>query len=323
MANKKKAAKSTQGANDLKNLPPDRRSAQSLRRGKRWLAASLLLIPTIIGITIAIALTAVMPAIIGILLGALLYSNTHVVLEWESAIVLRFGRFHHVQESGMFFTIPLIDFIGAYVDRRLIATTFKAERTLTADSVPVNVDAVLFWMVWDAKSACTEVHNYRDAVYWAAQTALRDAIGSISIAELSTRRKALDEEIKQALVAKTENWGVTITSVEMRDIVIPEALQDALSKEAQAERERSARVTLAEAEEDISEMFVRAAQNYGDEGSALHLRAMNMLYDGVKEHGGLVLVPNSLADSFSRAAMATTSEAPVENAAEGAGRSAR
>ena len=153
-------------------------------------------------------------------------------------------------------------------------------------------------MVWDPKSACVEVANYRDAVFWVAQTTLRDAIGNVSIAELSTRRKMLDDQIKEALVAKTETWGITVISVEMRDIIIPEGLQDALSREAQAERERSARITLAEVEEDISEMFVRAARNYEEEESALRLRAMNMAYDGFKEKGGLVLLPNSLVEAF-------------------------
>lgn len=190
-----------------------------------------------------------------------------------------------LQGPGLFFTVPFIEFVASYVDQRLNATTFNAERALTADCVPVDVDAVLFWMVWDPKSACTEVKNYYDAVFWAAQTTLRDAIGSIDIAELSTRRKALDEEIKAELVQKTETWGVTVVSVEIRDIVIPTELQDALSKEAQAERERNARVTLAEAEEDVSEMFVRATRNYKAEDGAVQLRAMNMLYDGVKEKG--------------------------------------
>ena len=281
-----------------KGVPFDRQRESPLKWGIAIFKGALLVAPIAVGAVCAVASANAWPLVIGILVGFVLFANTYVVLEWEAAVVLRLGRLERIQGPGLFFTVPFIEFVASYVDQRLNATTFNAERALTADCVPVDVDAVLFWMVWDPKSACTEVKNYYDAVFWAAQTTLRDAIGSIDIAELSTRRKALDEEIKAELVQKTETWGVTVVSVEIRDIVIPTELQDALSKEAQAERERNARVTLAEAEEDVSEMFVRATRNYKAEDGAVQLRAMNMLYDGVKEKGGLVLVPTSLADAF-------------------------
>lgn len=300
MAHKKREKERKRGfkGQGLESIAADKRSEQTLKRGVVLFRSGLLTVPIVVGAALSVVLWHIAPIAIGIVAGLLLFANAYVVLEWESAVVMRLGRLQRIEGPGLFFTIPFIEFVGAYVDQRLTATTFRAEKTLSADCMPVDVDAVLFWMVWDPKSACTEVKNYRDAVYWAAQTTLRDAIGTISISELSTRRKALDEEIKSALISKTETWGITVVSVEMRDIIIPDDLQDALSKEAQAERERNARVTLAEAEEDISEMFVRASKNYDEAEGAVQLRAMNMLYDGMKEKGGLVLIPNSLADAF-------------------------
>lgn len=300
MAHKKREKERKRGfkGQGLESIAADKRSEQTLKRGVVLFRSGLLTVPIVVGAALSVVLWHIAPIAIGIVAGLLLSANAYVVLEWESAVVMRLGRLQRIEGPGLFFTIPFIEFVGAYVDQRLTATTFRAEKTLSADCMPVDVDAVLFWMVWDPKSACTEVKNYRDAVYWAAQTTLRDAIGTISISELSTRRKALDEEIKSALISKTETWGITVVSVEMRDIIIPDDLQDALSKEAQAERERNARVTLAEAEEDISEMFVRASKNYDEAEGAVQLRAMNMLYDGMKEKGGLVLIPNSLADAF-------------------------
>ena len=238
------------------------------------------------------------PVVVGALASAVLFSCMHVVLEWERSVVLRFGKFNRVAGPGLIFMIPLVEYSAATVDMRMRSTAFKAEHVLTADLVPVNVDAVLFWTVWDAGKACSEVKNYVRLVYWAAQTTLRDVMGAVNIAQLSTRREQIDREVADILERKTNEWGITVVSVEIRDIVIPTELQDALSKEAQAERERNARVTLAEAEEDVSEMFVRATRNYKAEDGAVQLRAMNMLYDGVKEKGGLVLVPTSLADAF-------------------------
>ncbi len=194
--------------------------------------------------------------------------------------------------------IPLVEYAAIHVDQRIKTTSFSAEAALTADLVPVDVDAILFWMVWDAEKACLEVDNYPKAVLWSAQTAMRDAIGLLNLAEISLRRKQLDRELEEALGKKCEQWGITVLSVEIRDIMIPHELQDALSKEAQAERERNARIILAEVEKDISEMYVEAAQVYEQNAKAMHLRAMNLAYDSAKDGKGMLLVPSSLADSF-------------------------
>ena len=179
-----------------------------------------------------------------------------------------------------------------------MTSAFSAEAALTADLVPVDVDAIIFWLVWDAKKACLEVANYPKAVLWSAQTALRDAIGQVNLADLSLRRKQIDHELQQVLGGKCEEWGITVISVEIRDIAVPHELQDALSKEAQAERERNARVILAEVEKDISEMFVEAAQVYEENPKALQLRAMNLAYEGTRDGKGVLLAPSSLADGF-------------------------
>lgn len=295
---KKKGKNKPQAVADSSIPMTSRQSGRPLQIGLVLFRTALVALPILVGLALWGAGADWPWALGGVVAGLLLLANVHVVLEWEAAVVLRFGKLSRIKGPGVFLTVPFVDFVATYVDQRLTATTFRAEKALTADCVPVDVDAVLFWMVWDPKSACTEVKNYCEAVFWAAQTTLRDAIGTIDIAELSTRRKNLDEEIKDLLVQKTETWGVTVVSVEIRDIVIPKDLQDALSKEAQAERERNARVTLAEAEEDVSEMFVRASRNYKTEEGAMQLRAMNMLYDGVKEKGGLVLVPTGLTEAF-------------------------
>lgn len=179
-----------------------------------------------------------------------------------------------------------------------MTSSFSAEAALTADLVPIDVDAVLFWMVWDAKKACLEVENYPKAVLWSAQTAMRDAIGQLNLADISMRRKQIDRELEEALAQKCENWGVTVLSVEIRDIMIPHELQDALSKEAQAEREKNARVILAEIEKDISEMYVEAAETYEKSEKAMQLRAMNLAYEGAKDGKGILLLPSALAEGF-------------------------
>ena len=184
------------------------------------------------------------------------------------------------------------------IDHRVMTSSFSAEAALTADLVPVDVDAILFWMVWDAEKACLEVENYPKAVLWSAQTAMRDAIGQLNLAGLSMRRKQIDRELQEVMGAKCEQWGITVMSVEIRDIMVPRGLQDALSKEAQAERERNARVILAEVEKDISEMFVEAAEVYDKNPKAMQLRAMNLAYEGAKDGKGILLAPSSLADGF-------------------------
>jgi regulator of protease activity HflC (stomatin/prohibitin superfamily) len=243
-------------------------------------------------------------AIFVALAAALLALNSvHISMDWERCVIMRFGKLARVAGPGLFFTIPLVEFIAARVDQRTVATPFGAEETLTADLVPVDVDAVLFWMVWDPQKACTEVEDYPRAVSWIAQTTMRNAVGSLSLAELATRRDQLDHELQAIIAQKTEAWGITIISVEIRDILIPKELQDAMSKEAQAERERNARVILAEIEQDISEMFAGASAVYSKDELALQLRTMSLVYESVKDgNGGVVVLPSSFGDSFNSSA---------------------
>lgn len=236
--------------------------------------------------------------ILGILLAAVLFLSTRVVLEWERAVVLRLGRFHKVAGPGLVFIRPLCDSITSVVDMRMRSTAFKAEHVLTADLVPVNVDAVLFWTVWDAEKACVEVKSYERLVFWVAQTTLRDVMGAVGIAQLSTRRTQIDAEVQSILETKTNEWGITVTAVEIRDIEVPDDLQEALSAEARAEQERSARMILAEVEKDISELYVDAAETYGDKDAALQLRAMSAVSESVKERGGMVVIPSALSEAF-------------------------
>lgn len=224
--------------------------------------------------------------------------SIRIAPQWERAVILRLGNFCRVAGPGLYFVIPAIENVTAYVDQRMIVTPFTAEEALTADLVPLDIDAVLFWMVWNPKDACIEVEDYTSAVWWSAQTALRDAVGRINLAEVATRREQLDSEIKDILEAKTRTWGITVLSVEIRDIAIPKELQDSMSKEAQAERERNARLLLAEVEKDISEMFVEAAAVYDQNDKALQLRTMNLIYESVKEKGGLVIAPSAFGEAF-------------------------
>ncbi len=238
------------------------------------------------------------PVLLGLLAALVLFSCTHVVLEWERAVVLRFGKFHRVAGPGLVFMLPVVDSVTATVDMRMRSTAFKAEHVLTADLVPVDVDAVLFWTVWDAEKACSEVKNYVRLVYWVAQTTLRDVMGAVTIAQLSTRRTQIDKEVADILEQKTNEYGITVLSVEIRDIEVPDDLQEALSAEARAERESNARVMLAEVEKEVSEMFVEAAETYGNKDAALQLRAMSFVADSVKEKGGMVVIPSALSEAF-------------------------
>jgi regulator of protease activity HflC (stomatin/prohibitin superfamily) len=236
--------------------------------------------------------------IIGLPLGLLLMQSPKVAKQWEKAVVLRLGRYVGLRGPGLFWIVPLIDSVSAWVDQRIITTSFAAEQTLTSDTVPVNVDAVLFWMVYDPEKAALEVQDYPQAVSWAAQTALRDIIGRTSLSELLRGRERIEGELQQLIDERSNPWGVTVQSVEMRDVVIPETLQDAMSREAQASREKQARIILGEAEVEIAHMFEQAAASYKDNPTALHLRAMNMLYEGLKEKGALMLVPSTAVESM-------------------------
>ena len=223
--------------------------------------------------------------------------SVRVAPQWERVVVLRLGKFSRVAGPGPYFVIPIIEHVAARVDQRIITTAFVAEEALTADLVPLDIDAVLFWMVWNPKDACVEVEDYSSAIWWAAQTALRDAVGRINLAEVATRRAQIDHEVKEILDEKTRTWGITVVSVEIRDIAIPPDLQDAMSKEAQAERERND-LLLAEIEKDISEMFVEAAEVYEGSDKALQLRTMSLIYESVKDKGGLVIAPSAFGEAF-------------------------
>ena len=230
--------------------------------------------------------------------GFVLATSVRVAPHWERVAILRFGKFNRIAGPGLYCCIPFAEYAAIHVDQRIMTASFSAEAALTADLVPVDVDAILFWMVWDAEKACLEVENYPKAVLRSAQTAMRDVIGQLNLADISLRRKQIDRDLEDILGKKCEQWGVTVMSVEIRDIMIPKELQDALSKEAQAERERNARIILAEAEKDISEMFVEAAEVYDRNPRAMKLRAMNLAYEGAKDSKGVLLAPSALADGF-------------------------
>jgi len=223
--------------------------------------------------------------------------------QWEKAVVLRFGKFSGLKGPGRFWIIPIVDAIPRWIDHRVMVTPFNAEKTLTKDTVPVDVDAVLFWMVWDAEKAALEVEDYRSAIAWAAQTALREIIGQMELADILVGRAKMDADLQKIIDTRTTPWGVTVQSVEIRDVIIPEALEDTMSRQAQAERERQARVILGESEEQIAQSFRRASQAYADNPTALHLRAMNMLFEGLKEKGAMIIVPSSAVDTMNLGGM--------------------
>jgi regulator of protease activity HflC (stomatin/prohibitin superfamily) len=231
-------------------------------------------------------------------IGVIAALSPRVAQQWERAVVLRLGRFVGLRGPGLFWIVPFIDVIARSIDQRMITTAFAAEQTLTSDTVPVNVDAVLFWVVHDPEKAALEVQNYPVAVSWAAQTALRDIIGRTSLADLLRGREKIEQDLQALIDQRSTPWGVSVQAVEMRDIVIPSSLQEAMSREAQAAREKQARIILGEAEVEIAKSFETAAQAYRDNPTALHLRAMNMLYEGLKEKGALMLIPSTAVESM-------------------------
>lgn len=271
---------------------------------------------TIFGIFVAITILGaiwmdgrVPDALIGLFVVAMMLVGTYILFalkvasQWEKAVVLRFGKFHALRGPGIFWIVPIVDTIPSWIDHRVMVTPFSAEKTLTKDTVPVDVDAVLFWVVWDAEKAALEVKDYQTAIAWAAQTALRDIIGRMMLADILVGRSSIDEELQHIIDERTTPWGVTVNSVEIRDIVIPRDLEDAMSRQAQAERERQARVILGESEKQIAASFAEASQAYVDNPTALHLRAMNMLFEGLKEKGAMVIVPSSAVDTMNLGAM--------------------
>lgn len=221
-----------------------------------------------------------------------------VASQWEKAVLLRLGKFNGLKGPGLFWIIPIIDAAVMWIDHRVAVTSFSAEKTLTKDTVPVDVDAVLFWVVWDAEKAALEVTDYNAAISWAAQTALREIIGQMTLADILVGRAKMDAELQKIIDERTTPWGVTVQSVEIRDVVIPQVLEDAMSRQAQAERERQARVILGESEMQIAASFAEASKAYINNPTALHLRAMNMLFEGLKEKGALVIVPSSAVDTM-------------------------
>ncbi len=235
---------------------------------------------------------------VGGLVGLYILFAIKVANQWEKAIVLRFGKFQRLAGPGLFWVIPIVDSIPAWIDHRVMVTPFTAERTLTKDTVPVDVDAVLFWVVWDAEKAALEVEDYDEAISWASQTALREIIGQMDLAHILVGRAKMDQELQKIIDERTTPWGITVQSVEIRDIVIPEALEDAMSRQAQAERERQARVILGESERQIAKSFLEAARTYEGDVTALHLRAMNMLFEGLKEKGALIIVPSTAVETM-------------------------
>jgi len=237
------------------------------------------------------------------IIGVLAALSPRVAQQWERAVVLRLGRFIGLQGPGLFWIVPFIDVVARSIDQRMITTAFAAEQTLTSDTVPVNVDAVLFWVVHDPEKAALEVQNYPAAVSWAAQTGLRDIIGRTSLADLLRGREKIEQELQLLIDQRSTPWGITVQAVEMRDIVIPSSLQDAMSREAQASREKQARIILGEAEVEIAKSFETAAKAYQNNPTALHLRAMNMLYEGLKEKGSMIIVPSTAVESMSLGAL--------------------
>jgi len=224
--------------------------------------------------------------------------SIQVARQWEKAVVLRLGKFHKLKGPGLFWVFAIFDSITTWIYQRVMVTPFSAEKTLTRDTVPVNVDAVLFWVVWDAEKAAMEVENYRNAIAWASQTALREIIGQMTLADILVGRAKMDADLQKIIDERTTPWGITVQSVEIRDVIIPSDLEDAMSRQAQAERERQARVILGESEMQIASSFAEASQAYVENPTALHLRAMNMLFEGLKEKGALVIVPSSAVDTM-------------------------
>lgn len=279
---------------------------QAPRRNPNGIAVLMLFV--FIGAAIAAAMGAdalgqpegvsVITLIVVMLPGLYCLMALQVAREWEKAVVLRAGKFIGLRGPGLFWIIPVVDTIPMWIDHRVMVTPFNAEKTLTKDTVPVDVDAVLFWVVWDAKKAALEVADYRSAITWAAQTALRDILGKMMLADILIGRDSIDLQLQKIIDERTTPWGVSASSVEIRDIIIPPDLEDAMSRQAQAERERQARVILGESEEQIAGSFARAALSYEGNPTALHLRAMNMLFEGLKQKGALVIVPSSAVDTM-------------------------
>jgi regulator of protease activity HflC (stomatin/prohibitin superfamily) len=276
------------------NLPTRRASGG----GANFLATLALAVPTALGAAATFALHSPLALIGGAAVGLVAAMSPKIARQWERAVVLRMGKYVGLKGPGVFSVIPFVDNIAAWIDQRTVTTSFAAEQTLTADTVPVNVDAVLFWTVHDPEKAALEVQDYVQAVSWAAQTALRDIIGRTSLTELLRGRERIEAELQALIDVRSTPWGVTVHSVEMRDVVIPAVLQDAMSREAQAAREKQARIILGQAEVEIAQLFAQASEAYAKNPTALQLRQMNILYEALKQKGGMMVIPSSIVDSM-------------------------
>src|SRR6202023_3013706 len=262
------------------------------------IALLLFFISLLLGIAVSQAVHHPAPAIFGGLVGVYFLFAIKVVRQWEKVAVLRLGRYVGLRGPGLFHIVPIIETLSPYVDQRVRVANVSAESTLTRDTVPVNVDAIVFWLVWNAEKSILEVENFSDAVNMSAQTALRESIGRHELAQMITERESIGQQLQLILDAKTNPWGITIQSVEIRDVRIPQALENAMSQQAQAERERQARLILGDAETQVSIKFAEAARIYGDNPGALHLRAMNMLYEAMKEKGAMGIVPSTAPETM-------------------------
>jgi regulator of protease activity HflC (stomatin/prohibitin superfamily) len=261
-------------------------------------AVSLFVICVVAGIIVTGVVHHPAPAIIGALVGFYFLFAIKVVQQWEKVALLRLGRYVGLRGPGLFHIVPIVETLSSYVDQRVRVANVSAESTLTRDTVPVNVDAIVFWMVWNAEKSILEVENFIEAINMSAQTALRESIGRHELAQMITERETLGRELQRILDEKTNPWGITVQSVEIRDVRIPQGLEDAMSRQAQAERERQARIILGQAEKEIADSFVQAAASYAENPVALHLRAMNMLYEAIKERGSMVIVPSSAVETM-------------------------
>jgi regulator of protease activity HflC (stomatin/prohibitin superfamily) len=261
-------------------------------------ALLLFVVCVLAGVAVSQSIHQPWPAISGILVGLYFLVAIKVVRQWEKVAVLRLGRYLGLRGPGLCHIIPIIDTLSPYVDQRVRVASVSAESTLTRDTVPVNVDAIVFWLVWNAEKSILEVENFIDAINMSAQTALRESIGRHELAQMITERETMGRELQRILDEKTNPWGITVQSVEIRDVKIPQGLEDAMSRQAQAQRERQARIILGQAESEISASFVQAAAAYAENPVALHLRAMNMLYEAVKEKGAMVIVPSTAVETM-------------------------
>jgi regulator of protease activity HflC (stomatin/prohibitin superfamily) len=278
----------------------------NLHKNFNSVGVTMLLLCVALGLVAARFTNMPLIAVFAALVGCYFLFAIVVVDQWEKVAVLRFGRYRGLRGPGLFLIVPIVDTLSRYVDQRVRVTTVSAESTLTRDTVPVNVDAIIFWLVWNAEKSILEVEDFKEAITLSSQTALRESIGRHQLAQMITERETLGRELQRILDEKTTPWGITVQSVEIRDVRIPQALENAMSQQAQAERERQARVILGEAEVQVSDQFAQASRVYAQNPGALHLRGMNMLYEAIREKGAMVLVPSSAIETMGLGATLAT-----------------